>query len=259
MDQLYSRESCVMKCNKGYLCSKYCHDLEGSIWSALTAIFKDDHITSFAGKVDLANTNIFKDGNMGSCNPILLDNSNMLRISLQLAPSENFELCLSLADVANSTIQINRKEDYLEILLPFFKKSSCQSRVMISAVKNDVTLFGERKYFLLDCQEHYLMDLTINFKLNNWLFILASSQLEMNERGDSYTGMTAASASIKSTIYQMILHAFNHVHDCEECLKRIWIFLFRTKEIGIAIMVYVNSIRLNFDDGSVQLCVCADR
>ena len=137
----------VMKCNKGYLCSKCCHDLGGSIWSPLTAIVKNDHITSFAIKVDLANTNIFKDGNMGSCNPILLDNSNMLRISLQLAPSENFELCLSLADVANSTIQINRKEDYLVILLPFFKKSSCQSHVMISAVKDDVTLFGERKYF----------------------------------------------------------------------------------------------------------------
>ena len=112
---------------------------------------------------------------------------------------------------------------------------------------------------MLDCQEHFLMDLTINFKLNNWLYILASSQLGMNERVDIYTRMTAASASIKCTIYQMILHAFNHVHDGEECLKRIWMSLFRTKEIGIAIMVYVNSIRLNFDDGSVQLCVCADR
>ena len=258
----------VMKCNKEYLCSNCCHDLQGSIWSPLTAIVQDGHVTSFESKVDLANTNFFKDGNMGSCNPILLDNSNMLRISLQLAPGRNLKLSLPLAlNVNNSTIQISRGKGYLKILLPFFKKSSCQSHVMISAEKDDVTLSDERRYSYIGSSRALLnsmpkVDLTLNFKLNHWLYLLARSQLAVDERVDNNTGMTAASISMKNTIRQMILHAFNQGHDGEECRKRIRLFSFMIKEIGCAIMVYVNSIRLNFDDGSIVIdaavCVLTD-
>ena len=243
----------VMKCNKEHLSSKYCHDLQGSIWSPLTAIVEDGCVTSFASKVDLANTKFFKDGNMESCSPILLENSNMLRISLQLMLDKNLVLCLPLAlDVTNSTIQTSSEEGYLKILLPFFREPSCQSHVMIRTVKDDVTLHGERTYSYIGSSRALLnsmpkVDLTVNFELNNWLFILANSQLEKNERGGSYTGMTAASISMKNTIHKMILRTFNYGHDGEKCLKRYRLF-----SLG-PVIVYVNSIRLNFDDGSIVI------
>ena len=76
---------------------------------------------------------------------MLLEHSNMLHISLQLASGRNLELSLPLAlDVSNSTIQISREEGYLKILLPFY-------------------------------------------------YLLAGSQLAVDERGDTSTGITAAS------------------------------------------------------------------
>ena len=99
---------------------------------------------------------------------MLLEYSNTLHISLQLASGRNLELSLPLAlDVNNSTIQISRKEGYLKILLPFFTKSTCQSHVMIRAVKDDVTLSDERRYSYIGLSRALLtamlkVDLTVN-------------------------------------------------------------------------------------------------
>ena len=125
-------------------------------------------MTSFVCKVNLADTKFLKDGNIKSCSPMLLEHSNMLHISPQLASGRNLELSLPLAlDVNNSTIQISRKEGYLKILLPFFTKSTCQSHVMIRAVKDDVTLSDERRYSYIGLSRALLtgmlkVDLTVN-------------------------------------------------------------------------------------------------
>ena len=257
----------AMKCDQELIYSKYCYDLQKAIWSPLTAIIKDGCVTSFVCKVNLADTKFFKDGNMKSCSPVLLEHSNMLRVSLQVTLGKNLEVSLPVAlDVHNITIQISRKEGYLNLLLPFFKRPSCQSHVMVSTVK-DPSLSDEIRYSYIGSSRALLnsmpkVDLKVNFDLNNWLYLLASSQLAMDERGDSYTGMTAASISMKSTIHTLILNTFNHGRHGVEGLKRLRLFSFTSPMMGGAIMVYVNSIRLNFDDGSVvvdaAVCVLTD-
>ena len=84
----------------------------------------------------------------------------------------------------------------------------------------------------------------------------------MDERGDTYTGITAASISMKKTMHSLILHTYNDKHDGVEGLKSIRLFSFASLKLGGAIMVYVNSIQANFDDVTViidaAVCVLTD-
>ena len=106
------------------------------------------------------------------------------------------------------------------------------------------------------------VDLIVNVKLKNWLYLLAGSQLAVDEQGDTYTGITAASISMKLTMHSLILHTYNDKHDGVEGLKSIRLFSFASPKLGGAIMVYVNSIQANFDDGTViidaAVCVLTD-
>ena len=245
----------IMKTNQEVICNKYCNDLQNATWSPLIAVTKDGCVQSFVCKVSLANTKFLKDGNMVSCSPLLLEQSNMLRISLQLMPGKILELSLPLAiDVNNSTIQISRKEGYLRILIPFFKKSTCQSYLMFStkglspSTEANFIHTGSSRVLLNSMPK---LDLEVSKELNDWLYTLAASQLAIDERGDRYTGIVAASISMKSTINSMILHFSGNGGDGNGGQKHFRLFSFQSPTVGGAVMIYVNSIRLNFDDGSV--------
>ena len=225
-------------------------DLKGAEWAPMTAIVKDKLLTSYSTKVDLKDTDFFKNGGMKACTP-LLNSSTPLRVDIQLQEGQKIFAQLPVAlNATNATVQISRSKGYLNVLFHLLKGISCPLLCM-SSTRSTATQFDFlcTSRALLDCMPK--LDLGTDDKSIQWLYGLASAQLGRHERGIDEIGMAGTAIGMKKTIHFLLLSAIGRNPFTSGV--RFKHFCLQTKDSGPGIVLFINSVRLNFDDGSVLI------
>ena len=225
-------------------------DLKGAEWAPMTAIVKDKLVTSYSTKVDLKDTDYFKNGGMKACTP-LLNSSTPLRVDIQLQEGQKIFAQLPVAlNATNATVQISRSKGYLNVLFHLLKGISCPLLCM-SSTRSTATQFDFlcTSRALLDCMPK--LDLGTDDKSIQWLYGLASAQLGRHERGIDEIGMAGTAIGMKKTIHFLLLSAIGRNPFTSGV--RFKHFCLQTKDSGPGIVLFINSVRLNFDDGSVLI------
>ena len=233
-----------------YLLNSKSKDMKGAEWSPLTADVKHKRVASYSTKVDLQETDFFKIGGLKSCTP-LLDSSTILRLDIQLREGQKTIAQLPVAlNTTSATIQISRSKGYLNVLFPLSKGISCPALSM-SSTRSTATQFDLlcTSRALLDCMPK--VDLNADKKSTEWLYFLAGSQLGTHERGVEQMGIAGTAKSMKETIHCILISAIGrNPHLGGRRFKHFALHAEGTKSV---IQLYVNSIRLDFDDGSVLI------
>ena len=226
-------------------------DMKGATWAPMTASVKDKRVVSYSTKVDLQNTDFFKAGGMKLCTPDL-NSSTILRVTVQLQKGQRTQALLPVAVKAiNATVQISRKGGFLNVLFPLAKGITCPTLSM-SKTCSVATQFNPlcTSRVLLDCMPK--LDLTANEDSTEWLYMLAGAQISQRERQNKNIGPAQTAYSMKETIHCILLNAIGrNEHIGGKRLKFFALMAEGSNSPGI--YLFVNSVRLNFDDGSVLI------
>ena len=191
---------------------------------------------------------------VGAGNPELVDLSHPFYGQLLIkSVGIIFELPTILS-IADSKIQISRKNGYTNLVIPFIKSNSksksCHRIFRMfreSLSQSGFTIFGIPRMTLdslpkINCDK-------IRTEKHGWLRTLAGSQLLINERLSS-TDKTAVNF-LKETIHDMTL---NFIGSNEEGLS-YKLFGFESPTMGVEMIVFINCIRLDDCQHSVVLDV----
>ena len=225
--------------------------MRGSTWAPMTAVVKDKRVVSYSTRVDLQDTDFFKTGGMKLCTPDL-NSSTILRVVVQLQKGQRSQALLPVAvDATNASVQISRSKGYLNVLFSLVKGITCPSLSMPSTCSRATQLNSLcTSRVLLDCMSK--LDLNANESSTEWLYMLAGAQISQHERGIKTIGLAGTAISMKETIHSILMNTIGR----NECMngRRFKFFALMTEGSGSpGIYIFVNSVRLNFDDGSVLI------
>ena len=219
-------------------------------WAPMTAVVKDKRVVSYSTKVDLLDTDFFKAGGMKLCTPDL-NSSTILRAVVQLQKGQRTQALLPVAvDATNASMQISCSKGFLNVL-SLVKGITCPSLSISSTCSRATQLnFLCTSRVLLDCMPK--LDLNASESSTAWLYMLAGAQISQHERGIKTTGLAGTAISMKETIHSILINTIG----CNEYMngRRLKFFaLMAEGSSSPGIYIFVNSVRLNFDDGSVLI------
>ena len=225
--------------------------MRGATWAPMTAVVRDKRVISYSTKVDLQVTDYFKGGGMKLCTPDL-KSSTILRAVVQLQKGQRTQALLPVAvDATHASVQISRSKGYLNVMFSLLKGITCPSLSMSSTGSGATQLNSLcTSRVLLDCMPK--LDLTANEDSTAWLYMLAGAQVSQHERGITKTGVAGTAISMKETIHSILINAIGR----NEYMggRRLKFFaLMAEGSDSPGIYIFVNSVRLNFDDGSVLI------
>ena len=218
--------------------------LEGLHWGPMTAQVVGGGVKSFTCKVNLEDTAYFKNGGMKSCTA-LLDGSTVMRTCVTLQDSHKIRASLPVAvDTGNATVQISRKKGYFNLIFSFYEGTTLPCISMSSTgIAGQFDFVGVSRT-LLDSMPKIDVDAATD--ANQWFIRLARAQacLDESEEREAQIRAGGAALGMKETIRFIITHFADSGYK---------FFAFSTQANGVEAVLYVNSVRLNFEDGSIVL------
>jgi Domain of unknown function (DUF4470) len=221
-------------------------DLKNAESTALTAVVLDGYVDSYSLTINLGNTDYYKAGHMKMSTPNF-EGSTMMCASIQLADGKRVQINLPVAvDVCRSNIRISRKQGYLAISIPRFKVSHFVPHILLRAVggrntSTDFSFIGTSRALLDSMRKmDVCADLTCIFNLIS--FQVSESESNANPLPDS--------VSMRKTIKAIVE---NFIGTSSDTKARSKFFSLRVGESGNDILLYVNCLRVNDDEGSVVI------
>lgn len=221
-------------------------DLRHAECTALTAVVVNGCVDSYSITISLGSTDYFKKGHLKTSIPNL-EGSTMTCVSIQLADGKRVQMDLPVAvDICRSNIKISRKQGYLTLSIPRFRKCTFVPHDLFragrgSAASTDFSFIGTSRALMNSMRK---IDLDGDLTCVSNLVSVQMSKCESNSKplGDS--------ASMRETI-QAIITNFIGLNPHARNTRTKFFALRGDERHDNSILVYVNCIRVNDDEGSV--------
>lgn len=193
---------------------------------------------------------------LATCQPELVYRPcpSQVRLLLQDSPSMQFvDLRLSvLVDIAQSRMQISRNKGYINILFTPLRNGSCPERITHVFRENlCLSQFHLLGISRLNLESMPKINNYVDGSKLNWLGTIAAAQLDHKERY-AESAVKTALGSWKETVHALTMYFTGQQEP--GVYKRLF-GLSSSTAFGVEIVIFLNSIRLDFFSHSVVLDV----